>query len=201
MKIVCLLGSPRKNGNSATVAARLADTARSLGADVETFYLNGLHYRGCQACYACKNGSEDCVLQDDLTPVLEAVRTADALVLASSVYYGDITAQLKAFVDRSFCFLKPEYYARPDCSRLEPGKGLAMILIQGHPDEQSFDDIFQRYNFFFSWYGYRPGHLLRGLGVSERSDVTKRDYLMEGADRIAQLLVMHETAGVGGVTP
>lgn len=189
MKMVCLLGSPRKNGNSATVAARLMKKAQALGAEVETIYLNGLNYRGCQACYACKNGSEVCVLKDDLAPVLEAVRTADALVLASSVYYGDITAQLKAFVDRSFCFLKPEYYARPDCSRLAPGKGLAMILIQGHPDENSFADIFARYDFFFNWYGYRPGHLLRGLGISERSDVTKRDYLMEGADRIAEQLM------------
>lgn len=189
MKIVCLLGSPRKSGNSATVAARLMKTAQALGAEVETIYLNGLDYQGCQACYACKNGSESCVLKDDLSPVLEKVRQADALVLASAVYYGDVTAQLKAFIDRTFCYLKPEYYARPDCSRLEPGKGLAMILIQGHPDENSFGDIFGRYDFFFKWYGYRPGHLLRGLGISERSDVTKRDYLMEGADRIAAQLV------------
>lgn len=189
MKIVCLLGSPRKNGNSATVAARLMSKARESGAEVETIYLNALNYQGCQACYACKNGSEDCVLKDDLAPVLKKVREADALVLASAVYYGDLTAQLKAFIDRTFCFLKPEYYARPDCSRLEAGKGLAMILIQGHPDENNFGDIFGRYDFFFNWYGYRPGHLLRGLGISERSDVTKRDYLMEGAERIATLLV------------
>lgn len=189
MKIVCLLGSPRKNGNSATVAARLMGKAAELGAEVESVYLNGLDYQGCQACYACKNGAEICVLKDDLAPVLEKVREADALVLASAVYYGDVTAQLKAFIDRTFCYLKPEYYARPDCSRLEAGKGMAMILIQGHPDENSFSDIFNRYDFFFNWYGYRPGHLLRGLGISERSDVTKRDYLMEGAERLAQQLV------------
>lgn len=189
MKIVCLLGSPRKTGNSATVAARLMARAAALGAEVETIWLNGLQYRGCQACYACKNGSESCVVKDDLTPVLEAVRTADAVVLASPVYYGDVSAQLKAFIDRTFCYLKPEYYARPDCSRLEPGKGFAMVLIQGHPDENSFADVFPRYDFFFNWYGYRAGHLIRGLGISERSDVTKRDYLMEGADAVAEKLV------------
>lgn len=189
MKIVCLLGSPRKTGNSATVAARLMARAAALGAETETIWLNGLQYRGCQACYACKNGSESCVVKDDLTPVLEAVRTADAVVLASPVYYGDVSAQLKAFIDRTFCYLKPEYYARPDCSRLEPGKGVAMVLIQGHPDENSFADVFPRYDFFFNWYGYRAGHLIRGLGISERSDVTKRDYLMEGADAVAEKLV------------
>lgn len=192
MKIVCLLGSPRKNGNSATVAAHLTAKATELGAAVETVWLNGLQYRGCQACYACKTGSETCVLKDDLSPVLEAVRTADAVVLASPVYYGDVSAQLKGFIDRTFCFLKPEYYARPDCSRLEPGKGFAMLLIQGHPDENSFADVFPRYDFFFKWYGYRPGHLLRGLGISEKSDVTRREYLMEGAERLAAALVAGE---------
>ena len=192
MKIVCLLGSPRKNGNSATVAEKLLMRSRELGAETETIYLNGMNYRGCQACYACKQGSEDCVIQDDLQPVLEKVRQADAVVLASPVYYGEVTAQLKAFIDRTFCFLKPEYYARPDCSRLAPGKGMAMILIQGHPDENSFADIFPRYNFFFNWYGYRPGHLIRGICISERSDVTKRDYLMDGARDVAEKLVRGE---------
>lgn len=189
MKIVCLLGSPRKKGNSATVTAKLAARAEELGADVETIYLNELSYKGCQACYACKTGSEVCVIKDDLTSVLEKVKAADAVVLASAVYYGDITAQLKGFIDRTFSYLKPEYYARQDCSRLAPGKGFAMILIQGHPDENSFADIFPRYDFFFNWYGYRPGHLLRGLGISERSDVTKREYLMDGAIEIAEKLV------------
>lgn len=189
MKIVCLLGSPRKQGNSATVAARMMDRAAELGAEVESIYLNGLQLRGCQACYACKNGAETCVIKDDLLPVLDKVREADAVVLASAVYYGDVTAQLKSFIDRTFCYLKPDYHARPDCSRLKPGKGMAMILTQGHPDESSFADIFPRYDFFFNWYGYRPSHLLRGLGISERSDVTKRDYLMEGARELAEKLV------------
>lgn len=189
MKIVCLLGSPRKNGNSATVAARLLARAAELGAETESIYLNGLQFRGCQACYACKHGAETCVIKDDLAPVLEKVREADAVVLVSAVYYGDITAQLKTFIDRTFCYLKPDYHARPDCSRLAPDKGMAMILIQGHPDQDSFADIFPRYDFFFNWYGYRPGHLLRGMGISERSDVTKRDYLMDGAREIAEKLV------------
>lgn len=192
MKILCLMGSPRKKGNSATVASRLMSKAQELGAEVETVFLNELVYRGCQACYACKTGSENCVLKDDLTSVLDKVKEADALVLASAIYYGDVTAQLKTFIDRTFCFLKPEYYARPDCSRLEAGKGLAVVLIQGHPDENSFADVFARYNFFFKWYGYRSGHLLRGLGISERSDVTKRAYLMDGASDLAEKLVRGE---------
>lgn len=101
MKIVSLLGSPRTQGNSATIANRFTETAAKLGAETMTYELNRLAYQGCQGCYACKRGLEECVIEDDLTQVLAAVREADCVVLASAVYFGQITAQLKGFVDRS----------------------------------------------------------------------------------------------------
>jgi len=82
MKIVSLLGSPRTNGNSSTIANHFMQTVAGLGAEIQSFELNRLTYRGCQACYACKQGREDCVLNDDLTEVLAAVQAADVVVLA-----------------------------------------------------------------------------------------------------------------------
>ncbi len=64
-----------------------------------------------------------------------------------------------------------------------------MILIQAHLDQAVFADVFPRYNEFFQWYGYRPGELLRGIGISELSNVTKREYLMDGAWEVAEKLV------------
>ena len=96
MNIVALLGSPRSTGNSAAIANRFTETAASLGARVTNFQLNRLTYRGCQGCYACKKGLDHCVLKDDLTQVLDAVAAADLVVLASPVYYGDMTAAMKA---------------------------------------------------------------------------------------------------------
>ena len=83
MKIVCLLGSPRTNGNSAAVANRFCATAEGLGAQVQTFVLNELQYQGCQGCMACKIKLDRCILEDDLTEVLDAVRETDVLVLAT----------------------------------------------------------------------------------------------------------------------
>ena len=73
MKIVALLGSPRAHKNSATIAQRFTATAAQLGAQVRTYELNRLNYRGCQGCYACKQTLDHCVLEDDLTEVLAAV--------------------------------------------------------------------------------------------------------------------------------
>ncbi len=85
MKIVALLGSPRSGGNSSTIARRLVETAAGLGAETRVFELNRLNYRGCQGCYACKKNLDRCILDDDLSDVLAAVKEADAVVLATPV--------------------------------------------------------------------------------------------------------------------
>src|SRR5690242_13764760 len=104
MKIVCLLGSPRENGNSAAIANRLCTTAEGLGAEVHTIVLNKLQYRGCQGCMACKTKLDRCALKDDLTEILDLIRETDILVLATPVYFWDVTSQLKTFLDRTFSY-------------------------------------------------------------------------------------------------
>jgi multimeric flavodoxin WrbA len=189
MNIVCLLGSPRQAGNSTTIANRIMASAASRGAVTRTFALNQLTYRGCQGCYACKNGLDHCVLDDDLTAVLEAVAAADVLVVASPVYYGEITGQLKCFIDRSFSYLKPDYLTSRQPSRLSPKK-LVMVLTQGHPDEKLFADIFPRYNGFLSWLGFRDGRLLRGCGIGPATVDAVPEELLRQADEIGHSLVV-----------
>ena len=169
MKIVTLLGSPRSNKNSATIANRFTETAAALGAKTRTFELNRLSYRGCQGCYACKKTLDHCVLKDDLTEVLAEVQDADLLVLASPVYYGDVTAQLKGFIDRGYSYLKPDYLTNPQPSRLTP-KRLLFVLTQGHPDATLFADIFPRYESFLRWQGFADVRLVRVCGVGPGRD-------------------------------
>ncbi len=171
MKMVCLLGSPRPKGNSSTLARRLCDRTRELGGKVQIIQLNKLTYRGCQACLACKTKADRCILKDDLAAVLEAVRGADALVLASPIYYGEVSSQLKAFIDRTFSFLAPDYVTNPRPSRLTAGKKLVFILTQGQPDDRQFDDVFPRYEYFFKWYGFTETYLIRACGVMNIGDV------------------------------
>ena len=85
MKITCVLGSAKANGNSATLAKRFCGKAQELGAEVQTFLLNDLSYRGCQGCNACKSTLDRCVERDDLEPVLDSIRECDVLVMASPV--------------------------------------------------------------------------------------------------------------------
>lgn len=188
MNVVALLGSPRSGKNSSTIATRFTETSAKLGASTRTFELNKLTYRGCQGCYVCKNRLDHCVLNDDLTEVLEAVRQADVVLLSSPVYYGDVTAQLKGFIDRTFSYLKTDYLSNPVPSRLSPKK-LVMVLTQGHPDEALFADIFPRYEGFMKWMGFREARLIRACGVGPASfDAIPEEYLLQ-ADEAARALV------------
>jgi multimeric flavodoxin WrbA len=199
VKIVCLLGSPRRAGNSAAISGWIAARAAELGAEVESIYLNGLQFRGCQGCYACKERSETCVVKDDLEEVLAKVAAADALVLASPVYYGDVTAQLKGFVDRTFSYLVPDYPFTEEKSRLAPGKKLVFVLAQGHPDESLFSDVFPKYASFFRWLGFPEARLVRGCGLQPKSDPARREHLVSGAREAAEWIAA--PGGAAGSDP
>jgi multimeric flavodoxin WrbA len=189
VKIATLLGSPRSKGNSSTIANRIVETAEALGAENRSFELNRLSYRGCQACYACKGAHEECVLKDDLAEVLAAVKEADLVVLASPVYYAEISSQLKGFIDRTFSYLVPDYQTNPQPSRLVSPKKLIFVLTQGHPDETAFADIFPRYQNFLSWQGFSEIRLVRACGIGPgRGDGVPEETLKQAEETVRQLL-------------
>ncbi|MHC1724999.1 MAG: flavodoxin family protein [Syntrophobacteraceae bacterium] len=189
MKIVCLLGSPRDQGNSSTLAKHFCSTAEKLGAEIRIFGLNKLEYKGCQACMACKTNLDKCVLQDDLTEVLEEVASTDVLVMASPVYFWDISSQLKAFMDRTYSYLVPDFIMNPVKSRLAPGKKLVFILAQGQPDESLFTNIFPKFDHFFKMFGFSETHLIRACGVRLPGEVATRPGVMRLAEETAETLV------------
>ncbi len=189
MNIVCLYGSPRVKGNSAAIAKKFCETAVQKGAIVQSWVLNKLNFRGCQACYGCKGKSDKCVVEDDLAEVLEAVRNSDILVLATPVYYGDVSAQLKAFIDRNYSFLVPDYVNAEKIHRLEGDKTLVMILTQGSPDQEAFKDIFPKYSTFYKWMGFEKSELIHACGVMEPPDLKKRQDIFKQAQELAKKLV------------
>jgi len=188
MKVVCLLGSPRGKGNSSTIAGRFCETAQGLGAELKTYALNELDYRGCQGCMLCKTELDRCAVEDDLTEVLDAIRETDVLVIASPVYFWDISGQLKCFLDRTFSYLVPNFMTNPEPSRLSHGKKLVLILTQGNPDETKFTDIYPKFEYFFSRFGFDDRHLIRACGVREPGEVEDREDVMRLADEMAATL-------------
>ncbi len=185
-KIVCLLGSPRPKGNSTTIAKRFCESAEKLGAQVTTFALNKLTYKGCQACMTCKTKLDKCVVKDDLAQVLDSIRDADILVMATPTYYADVSGQMKCFIDRTFSYLVPDYMTNSNPSRLSPGKKLVFIQTQGQPEESMYADVFPRYDFFFKWYGFKDNYVIRGCGLMNTGEAEAREDVMKLAEETAR---------------
>jgi len=145
-KILIVLGSPRKKGNSATLAAKVAEGAIADGADVETVYLNGLNIKPCQGCEKCEQESfNGCDIEDDMNQLYSKMQEADSVVVASPTYWCNISAQTKIFIDR----LHAVSVGRKNIFK---GKSMAIILTFADPDPfssgavnalRSFQDICQ----------------------------------------------------------
>jgi len=183
MKIIAVFGSPQPRGNTAGLARAFLAAAREQGAEVQEYPVNQMNFKGCQGCRVCKTKEDACILEDDLPPVLNAVKEADILVLASPVYFGDLSGQLKCFFDRTFSYLNPDF-----SSRLPGGKHAVLVLAQGNPDPGQFADIFPRYERWLKLYGFETVHLLRAVGVREPGDIAGQPDLLSQAAALARKL-------------
>lgn len=102
-KIVILNGSPRKSGNTSTLAAEFMRGAKESGNTITEFFLDGMNIRGCRGCLGGgRDVDHPCVTKDDMDEIYPVVKDADVIVLASPVYYWSISGQLKMTLDRLF---------------------------------------------------------------------------------------------------
>jgi multimeric flavodoxin WrbA len=103
MKIVAINGSPRKDGNTNDLLTYLLEEAKSNGAETELIQLAGKPIHGCIACFKCfENLDKRCAVKNDAANVcIEKMLDADGIVLGSPVYFQDVTAEMKALIDRA----------------------------------------------------------------------------------------------------
>jgi len=99
MKILGVCGSPRE-GNSLFLLKKALETCKELGVETELVHVGLLKVAPCKACGGCKD-TGICVQKDDMTPLYDKIRGADGIILASPVYLGGVSAQMKAFMDRT----------------------------------------------------------------------------------------------------
>lgn len=124
------------------------------------------------------------MLKDDLTAVLDAIKTADAVILASPNYFGEVSGQFKSFFDRTYSFLNPDF-----SSRVPPGKKSVFVFAQGQPSVGLYADVYPRYEMWLKRYGFVENYLLRMNGPRAADSVSERPDLVNQAYEIADKLV------------
>ncbi|MBU0968550.1 MAG: flavodoxin family protein [Proteobacteria bacterium] len=104
MKVMAFNGSPRKKWNTATLLEKALEGAAAQGAETRLVHLYDLDYKGCISCFACKTrGGKSygtCAVQDDLTSLFAEIKEADAIILGSPIYFGDVSGEMRSFLER-----------------------------------------------------------------------------------------------------
>ena len=160
--------------NMAQMLRKIAEGALSVDADIEvkTFRLYDLNYKGCMSCMACKvkgKAMNICKFKDPLSPIMEEIAQADGLVLGSPIYFGDITGQMRTFLER-LCF---PWLSYNDYSLTAP-KQMPVVLIEtmnGLPDRNNSNG-----------YGTMEHCLTSSLGKPEHI-IAYNTYLVNDYDR------------------
>ena len=101
--ILAFNGSPRPAGNTAAMLHAALEGAASAGAETRLIHLRSLNYKGCISCFSCKlkkGRHGHCAMKDDLSPILEMMEEADALIFGSPIYYSNVTPELLALEQR-----------------------------------------------------------------------------------------------------
>lgn len=136
MKIFAINGSPRKDWNTATILNKVLEGAASQGAKTEIIHLYDINYKGCVSCFGCKlkNGKSygKCAYKDGLTPLLDKLENADAVILGSPVYFGNMTGEMKSFIER---FAYPYLVYDENYSSLYPKKINIGLIYTMNVDE------------------------------------------------------------------
>lgn len=129
MKVVAFNGSPRKEGNTAHLMAVLGEELGAAGVSCEVVRVGGRRVHGCTACYKCfANKDRRCsVTSDALNDWVAKMEQADGIVLASPVYFTDVTAEMKALIDRAGMVCR----ANGDMLRRKVGAGVAVARRGG----------------------------------------------------------------------
>ncbi len=155
-KIVILNGSPRKAGNTAALTAEFTKGAIEAGNTVTEFFLDGMDIHGCKGCFGGHSSREcPCVQRDDMKKIYPAVKECDVIVLATPLYYWNMSGQIRIAIDRLFALEEGD-------GNLLRGQGKASALLMA-AEGNGFDDVLLYYDHLMDHLKWENlGHVLAG---------------------------------------
>ena len=186
-KALILIGSPRKNGSTAVLAGEAERALQDQGVETETVFLNDLKIRGCQACYWCKkNDVAECAVKDDMQKIHQLMKECDGMIVTSPIYFGGVTAQTKAWLDRMF-----PYIGMDVSPKIPAGKKVSFIFTQNQQDARLFRAGIDSFMFAVGLSGLevRDHMVAYDLDAGIKLPVEEKQEFMEWAYRIGRDLL------------
>lgn len=134
MKIIAFQGSPRIEGNTDILLQEALKPIREAGHDIKLFKLNFMNIKPCQDCGGCDKTGQ-CIINDDMDEVYNAIREAERIILASPVFFFGLSAQAKIMIDRCQSFWCEKYLLRKPIPEGEYGRKGLLLSVGGMKKE------------------------------------------------------------------
>jgi multimeric flavodoxin WrbA len=148
MKVLGIYGSPRRDGNTDLLLKELLRGCREAGAEVEEIFLRQLKISPCLEIYACKKEGK-CPIPDDMQPLYDKLAEADAVALASPIFFYAVSAHTKAFIDRCQALWAKKYLLKQPISPNKPHRRGVFLAVGGSRGNKVFDGPLLTMKYFF----------------------------------------------------
>jgi multimeric flavodoxin WrbA len=180
-RILAVIGSPRKGGNTELLVRKLAEGATSKGAQVDTIMLADLDIYECDGCHVCWKG-KPCCKRDHMLDLYQKISDSDVIVFGTPVYWFGPTAIMKAFIDRFVYFNCPENRAKIK------GKAAVTIIPFEDDDLDTARPLVELFEKSFEYLEMRlVGSVVVG-GVGEKGDILKKPDRLKEAYELGKRL-------------
>lgn len=185
-KVLGIYGSPREGGNSDLLLNAALDGAKSAGAEVSSVTVRDLAIPGCRECGGCEKDGK-CVWDDSMQKVYPFLQEADAIFVASPIFFYAFPAQLKALIDRAQAEWSRRYLVNGKQGVVPPPRGKGYLLAVGATKGKNlFVGVELTAKYFFDALGlrYEGGILVRGS--DGKGDVRNRPEYLEQARELGR---------------
>jgi len=187
MNVLGINGSPRTGGNTDVLLDEALKGARAKGSRIEKSILNNLKFSPCQECENVRDDGT-CIIEDDLQPIYQKIDEADVIILASPIFFGSLSAQMKMMIDRFQCLWRAKYVIKRDMG--EKKKKGGFISVEASTREDFFDNAKSIIKNFFAVIDVDYQEELLCPGVSEKGDMLKHPNFLREAFELGKNLII-----------
>ena len=183
MKALCIIGSPKTNGSTARLVDRVIEGMKSQQIRVSRYVLDEMNINYCKGCEKCEVNRK-CVQMDDMNLLIDEIYESDIVLLASPSYWGDVTGQMKTFIDRSL----PLCNAKTGETPVPKGKIGVSVAVRAGKSKEENQHIVDTFKHYFGHLEIQPIAMLTAEGIRSISDIENDQTKLEEAYNLGRRL-------------
>ena len=194
MKVLGIMGSPRRQSNTEILLDKALEGAREAGAEVEKVLVSKLKISPCLEIYACRKDG-NCAIKDDMQLLYEKLLEADHIIFASPIFFYGITSQAKAIIDRCQALWVRRHVLGmgKEDKRVRRGVFISVGATRG---KKLFDGAVLTVKYFFDAIGVKYSGDLLVRGIDNKGQIEEHPAALEDAFRLGQELVRPDEIGI-----